>query len=91
MAAHTSTLVPAYRTTIQGLTSVFQSHGDIAVTAKLKAAAVVDSMIDQQASMQSFLDNFRLLAIGMLALIPFVFIVMRPAKMSDRGTGGGGH
>jgi DHA2 family multidrug resistance protein len=91
LAEHSSPLSAAYRSTIANLSGIFQSHGDVAAAAKMKAAAMVDSMIGQQAQMQSFIDNFRLLAIAMGLLIPFVFIVMRPATMSDRGGGGGAH
>jgi hypothetical protein len=72
------------------LMNVFQANGDVASSAKIKAAAVVSNLIDQQAQMLSFIDNFHLLAIAMGLLIPFVFIVMKRATMKDRG-GGAAH
>jgi DHA2 family multidrug resistance protein len=89
LAAHANPSSPIYRLVLQQFAQIFQAHGDVAATAQLKAAAMVDATIGQQAQMQAFLDNFRLLGIGMLVLIPFVFI-MRRATMSDRG-GGGAH
>ena len=90
MVKHASNFSLAYRQTADGLANLFRSHGDVTASAQQKAAAVVDSMIDQQATMQAFLDNFRVLAVGIFVLIPFVFI-MRRATMADRGGGGGAH
>ena len=89
MVAHAYNSSPIYRTALTKFSQVFLAHGDIPAMAQTKAAALVNSTIVQQASMESFLDNFRFLGAGILLLVPFVFI-MRPAKMQDRG-GGGAH
>jgi DHA2 family multidrug resistance protein len=90
LAAHAANSNPIYRAFSSNLAGVFQSAGDVAATASLKAAGEIYLMIQRQALMLSFLDNFRILGIAMLVLIPFVFI-MRRATMADRGGGAAAH
>lgn len=84
LVAHALPADPTYQRTISGFSSIFQSHGDVAATAQLKAAGMIYLTVQQQAQMQAFIDNFRMLGIAMILLIPFVYL-MRSAKMSDRG------
>lgn len=86
LAAHTVESSPIYKIARDQLAQVFQSHGDIAATAQVRAAGRLLGMITQQATMQAFIDNFRLLGLAMLVLIPFVF-VMRAATMRSAGSG----
>jgi DHA2 family multidrug resistance protein len=86
LTAHATALSSAYRASIAHIASVFQAHGDILSVAHRKAAGEIYFTVQQQAEMASFLDNFRLLGVAMLLLIPGVFI-MRRATMADRGIG----
>jgi DHA2 family multidrug resistance protein len=88
MVTHTNDSSPIFRTALAQFGQIFLAHGDTAATAQIKANALVNSTIGQQAEMLSFLDNFRFLGIAMMLLVPFVFI-MRPATMQSRG--GGAH
>ncbi|HEY1722192.1 MAG TPA: DHA2 family efflux MFS transporter permease subunit [Magnetospirillaceae bacterium] len=90
LVAHASMLNLAYRDTLSRLSSLFHLHGDVTSSAQLKAAGEIFTMINQQASMQAFLDGFKLLGITMIVLAPFVY-VMRSATMQNRGGGGGAH
>jgi DHA2 family multidrug resistance protein len=88
LAAHTYDSSPIYRSVHDQLAQVFRSHGDVTAMANLKAAGRLLAMVTQQATMQAFIDDFRLLGMAMLALIPFVY-VMRASTM--RSAGGGAH
>ena len=90
MVNHTYQSSPIYRSALDQFSQIFAAHGDIAPTAQLKAQALVDQTIGQQAQMLSFLDNFQLLGAVILCVVPFVF-VMRPATMQTRGGGAGAH
>ncbi len=89
LVAHASMLNLAYRNTLAQLSGLFELHGNVGSQAQQKATGEIFAMIQQQAMMMSFLDSFKMLAIVMIALAPFVYL-MRSATMQNRG-GGGAH
>ncbi len=66
------------RQMLQDLTQAISSQGTPVGDALLKAQATLYAFVQQQASMLSFLDNFRHLAYLFLAFIPLVYL-MKPS------------
>ncbi|MFN4009710.1 MAG: DHA2 family efflux MFS transporter permease subunit [Pannonibacter sp.] len=71
--------------TLAGLTQTYQSLGDDAATAALKA---LSGIVQKQAFLMSFIDVFLILTLLFLSLLAAIFFVERPKPM---GGGGGGH
>ena len=89
LAGHTTPLDHAYRTTLFALERMFAIAGD-APHAAQRAAAEIYRLLGQQATMQAFIDDYRLLAVIFVLLIPFVYL-MRPATLQTRGDGPAAH
>jgi MFS transporter, DHA2 family, multidrug resistance protein len=89
---HTSVLVqhvdpysPAAQTLFQGLRATFIARGADAVTATERAYAALSGMVQKEAAMLSFIDGFKLVAVVFLVLLPFVFIMKKPAHHGGPG------
>jgi DHA2 family multidrug resistance protein len=65
--------------TVRALTHHFAASGADAVAAIRQAYATVGGMMVRQSILLAYLDNFWLLGISALVLVPFVFI-MKKAK-----------
>ncbi|MFZ0410332.1 MAG: DHA2 family efflux MFS transporter permease subunit [Candidatus Acidiferrales bacterium] len=61
----------------QSMIHMFMARGSSLYLATQQAYAMVGRMIDQQASMLAYVDNFWLLGVAVLAMIPFVFLMRR--------------
>jgi DHA2 family multidrug resistance protein len=82
LIAHISPLDLAYQSTLDGARQMFLFKGSDAVHAVAQAQQLVYGMVERQATMLAFLENFRFLAIAFLAVIPVVFFMkkIRPGK-----------
>jgi DHA2 family multidrug resistance protein len=69
---------PAVQQMLQGTTNVLRAHGSSIPLQQ--AYALLQFNVQRQASMLSYIDNFRILAIVSLCLIPLVFMVKKPRK-----------
>jgi MFS transporter, DHA2 family, multidrug resistance protein len=79
MVAHLSDYNGHFMNTVQVLTRHFTALGANAVTASRQAYGVVGAMVTQQSTLLAYIDNFWLLGISALALVPVAFI-MKKAK-----------
>ncbi len=79
LITHLSDYNGHFLNTVQALTHHFTAMGADAVTASRQAYGVVGEMMTQQSTLLSYIDNFWLLGISSLVLVPFVFI-MKKAK-----------
>lgn len=75
LVAHTTPYDPAYNTLLNQLGQRFHELGAGAVHAGEQAQSLVYSLVQQQASLLAYLDDFRLLGYIFIALIPFVFLL----------------
>lgn len=75
LVAHATPFDPAYRQMMGAMTQVFQSHGATATEAAGKALASLYGILQSQALLLAFLDDFRALGVIFLLVIPFVFIM----------------
>ncbi|YCI06177.1 DHA2 family efflux MFS transporter permease subunit (plasmid) [Ensifer sp. D2-11] len=78
LVAHVTPGSPAYRQVLTGLQQHFMVAGSSEQQALHQAQAVIADKIAKQALTLSFLDNFLLLAMIFVALVPLV-LLMRPA------------
>lgn len=69
---------PVYRSLVSSLQQIFMRYSASAADALHQAQALIYRMVQQQAQLLSFLDDFRLLAIVFVALVPFLVLMRRP-------------
>jgi DHA2 family multidrug resistance protein len=68
---------PAFRSMLAGATQAMQAHGADAALATRQAYALVAATLQRQATMLAYIDDFRMLAIAILLMIPLVFLVKK--------------
>ncbi|MFZ1006296.1 MAG: DHA2 family efflux MFS transporter permease subunit [Candidatus Sulfotelmatobacter sp.] len=68
---------PAFRTMLQGATQAMRMHGANAAFASQQAYALIEGTLQRQAAMLSYLDDFRLLGISILCMVPLVFLMKK--------------
>ncbi|MGC1373539.1 MAG: DHA2 family efflux MFS transporter permease subunit [Candidatus Sulfotelmatobacter sp.] len=75
---------PAFQSMLRGASRALQSHGASAGFANKQAYALIGATVQRQATMLSYIDNFQILALSILALIPLVFLVKkgRPGQIA---------
>ncbi|HEX8872678.1 MAG TPA: DHA2 family efflux MFS transporter permease subunit [Candidatus Acidoferrum sp.] len=78
---HVNTMNPAFNNMVAGTASTLQAHGATATRATAQAHGMIFGVIQRQAAMLAFLDNFKLLGVIFFAIIPIFFLMRRP-KMS---------
>jgi DHA2 family multidrug resistance protein len=77
LVSHVTETNPIYQRMLQSATSALVHQGANAVEAAAKAKALIYGMVKQQASMLAFIDNFWVLAVVFLAMIPLVFLMKK--------------
>jgi DHA2 family multidrug resistance protein len=75
---HVNVYSAAYRNTLNGLHTVFVSGGKSAADATVRAQAMIGGMVQKQAAMLAFVDNFKLLGVVFLVVIPILLMLKRP-------------
>jgi DHA2 family multidrug resistance protein len=68
---------PSLQAMIAATTHMLISRGSSASQASHQAYAMVANMLDQQSTMLAYIDNFWLLAVAVLIMIPFVFLMKK--------------
>jgi DHA2 family multidrug resistance protein len=68
---------PSLQAMMSATTHMLMSHGSSAYQASHQAYALVANTLDQQATMLAYIDNFWLLAVSVLVMIPFVFLMKK--------------
>jgi MFS transporter, DHA2 family, multidrug resistance protein len=81
LVAHLDPGNPRLQQMLQGATSALKAHGGSGVPQQ--AIALLQFNMQRQASMLSYIDNFRILAIMSLCLIPVVYLVKKPRKGTE--------
>ncbi|HEV2687572.1 MAG TPA: DHA2 family efflux MFS transporter permease subunit, partial [Bryobacteraceae bacterium] len=82
LVEHLTPLNTAYQATLEAAKQMFLAKGSDAVHAAAQAQQMVYGMVLRQATLLSFLEDFRLLALTFLAVIPLMFLMkkIRPRK-----------
>jgi DHA2 family multidrug resistance protein len=77
LASHVNSLNNAYRAMLEHATHLFVSKGADPVDAVRKAQALVYRLVQREAMMKAFIDDFRLLALLFLAAIPIMLLIRK--------------
>jgi MFS transporter, DHA2 family, multidrug resistance protein len=77
LVAHLTPGVPQLQAAHDGIMRTLIAHGSQANYASKQAYGLLSGMMQQQAAMLAYLDNFWLLAFAVLAMIPFTFLMKR--------------
>jgi DHA2 family multidrug resistance protein len=78
LAAHLDPANPRLQQMLHGTTAALRAHSG--PRALQQAYALLQFNVQRQAAMLSYIDNFRILAIVSLCLIPLVLLVKKPRK-----------
>jgi DHA2 family multidrug resistance protein len=78
MSSHISAASPQVQSMIQGTTRALESRGFSVSEAAHKAYGLLQGNFFRQATMLAYIDNFWLLGLAILILVPFVFLMKRP-------------
>jgi len=81
LAAHLDPANPQLQRMLHGTAAALSRHSGSG--AMQQAYGMLQSSVQRQASMLSYIDNFRILAIVSLCLIPLVFLVKKPRRGGD--------
>ncbi len=68
---------PTLRSMVQGATQAARGHGASAAFATQQAYALIEGTLQRQAAMLAYLDDFRLLGIAILLMVPLVFMIKK--------------
>ena len=68
---------PAFRSMLQGATQAMRAHGSSAAFATRQAYALIEGTVQRQATMLAYIDDFRLLGIAILLMVPLVFLMKK--------------
>jgi DHA2 family multidrug resistance protein len=84
LSGHLSASNPAFQSMLQGATQAMRAHGASAAYATQQAYALIEGTVQRQSTMLAYIDDFRLLAWAILAMIPMVFLMKkgRPGAMA---------
>jgi DHA2 family multidrug resistance protein len=78
LTAHVSTFSPQFQAAFQGASRSLPASG--LATSQQQAAGQIYGAIARHSAMLAYLDNFWVLAVFILAVIPFVYLMKRPPK-----------
>ena len=77
LAANLSAGNPTYQAALHGLTHILITHGAAAARAGSEAQALVYRELQRQAMMLSFVDNFRLMSVICIGVLPLMFVMKK--------------
>jgi MFS transporter, DHA2 family, multidrug resistance protein len=75
---HVNAMNPAYSNMMNGTAGLLMTHGASASAAMAQARGMVMNVVQRQAAMMAFLDNFKLLGIIFFAVIPVMVMLKKP-------------
>ena len=84
LVSHVTESNPIYQRFFEGAKEMFAQQGASAAGAAAKAQTLIYGLVKQQASMLAFIDNFWVLGVVFLMMIPLVFLMKKtiPHKTS---------
>jgi len=82
LVGHATPLSDNYRAMLAGTAQNLIAHGSSVAQAAEQAKAILYGLIQRQAAMLAYVDDFRVLGGVSLAIVPFMFLMkkMRPSK-----------
>lgn len=88
LVAHATPFDAPYRDMMRRMTESFIAQGATVAEASTKALGSIYAIIQKQATLQAFLDDFRILGVIFLLVVPFVFIMRGGVPDQRREPGG---
>ncbi|MBS1842509.1 MAG: DHA2 family efflux MFS transporter permease subunit [Acidobacteria bacterium] len=81
---HVNPFSEAYRNMLAAFTAAFHSAGASASEAAARATGMINGVVQRQAAMLAFLDNFKMLGVVFLVVLPVLLMLKKPkGKISD--------
>jgi MFS transporter, DHA2 family, multidrug resistance protein len=80
LSSHLSPGSPQVQNMLQGMARNLEIRGFSPAEAMHKAYALLQSNVYRQAGMLAYIDNFWLLGVAILAMVPMVFLMKRPRR-----------
>ncbi len=77
LASHVDPLHPGYRAFVDATSQHLMAQGSPAAQASAQAHGLLDGLLQRQSTMLAFVDNFWLLGVVFLAVIPFMFLIKK--------------
>jgi DHA2 family multidrug resistance protein len=77
LTSHVNTLNPAYNQQFAGIVASLMTKGASHAQAVLQAQGMLYGLVQRQSAMLAFVDNFWLLGLGMLVIIPLLFLMKK--------------
>jgi MFS transporter, DHA2 family, multidrug resistance protein len=81
LSAHLNPANPQVQQMLHGASGALQTQSGLAATRQ--SYELLQRMVERQSTMLSYLDNFHVLAIVTMAMIPFVFLIRKPKRRGD--------
>jgi DHA2 family multidrug resistance protein len=78
LSSHLSAANPQVQSMLQGMARSLESRGFSPSEAMHKAYALLQGNVFRQASMLAYIDNFWVLGVAILVMVPLVFLMKRP-------------
>jgi DHA2 family multidrug resistance protein len=75
---HVNSMNPALNNMVNGTAGTLMTHGASSSQASAQAHGMILNLIQRQATMMAFLDNFKLLGIIFFAVIPIMVMMKKP-------------
>jgi DHA2 family multidrug resistance protein len=76
-ASHLSPANPAFQSMLQGASRAMRAHGASGAGATQQAYALIQGVVQRQATMLAYIDCFWLLGVAILAMVPMVFLMKK--------------
>jgi len=80
LVSHLTPKSPQYLSMLQHISRRLSVEGYGAVEASQRAYAQLYGMVNRQANMLAYVDNFKVLGVALLVIVPLVFLMKRPPK-----------
>ncbi|MFI5176723.1 MAG: EmrB/QacA family drug resistance transporter, partial [Terriglobia bacterium] len=78
-----SALNPNFQSRIQGIQQFMTGSGSDAGSAQQHSLGLLNGLLQRHATMKAFVDDFWLLGVLMLAMLPLLFFMRKPARDSE--------
>src|SRR5262249_3209292 len=78
LTEHVNPFSLAYHRTLAGFTATFTSAGSTGTEAAARASGAVYGVVERQAAMLAFLDDYKFLGVVFLIVLPVLLLLKRP-------------
>jgi len=83
LTGHLTSANAQFQAMLRGVAQSLMAHGTSAADAQQQAVGVVQGILQRQATMLAYIDNFYILGTIILAMIPAVFLMKRTKSSGE--------